>query len=235
MNCGGAIDWMCKSQIQPSRTTTMDYGSRTTTMGYGSARAARNHSEGIIMHLLYSFHYFVNDKLTVLLYFFFDAGCSCDEKSSYSRGQLTKLANVRKNATRWLSTYQMIDRYFKIQMQLSALVELLTLLPTSMIEVDIPSRGFKCFQKLQDITILFQRDGIPFSEVRGIFNPIIIFSERMEHHLGRTSSLVTNPDFEEGIMRIAKGTMLTAAQLVAVLSLVKMDMTATSVFEGIGE
>ena len=71
---------------------------------------------------------------------------------------------------------------------------------------------------------MLQRDGISFSEVRGIFNLLIIDFAEMEHHLDRTSSLVINPDFEEGIMRIAKGTTLTAAQLVAVSSPVKMDM-----------
>ena len=64
-------------------------------------------------------------------------------KVSAKLWQLTKLAVVRENATRWSSTYQMIDHYFKIQMQLSALIELLMLLPTS-IEVDTLSPGFKC-------------------------------------------------------------------------------------------
>ena len=148
-------------------------------------------------------------------------------KVSAKLRQLTKLAVVKENATRWSSTYQMIDRYFKIQTQLSALVELLTLLPTP-IEVDTLSRGFKCLQKFQDITIMLQRDGIPFSEVRGIFNLLIVDFPEMEHHLGRTSSLVINPDFEEGIMRIGKGATLTAAQLAAVSSLVKTDMPVPS-------
>ena len=44
--------------------------------------------------------------------------------------KLTKLAVVKENATRWSSTYDMVNRYFRIQLQLSALVELLELLPT---------------------------------------------------------------------------------------------------------
>ena len=99
------------------------------------------------------------------------------------------------------------------------------LLPTP-IEVDTLSWwGFKCLQKFQNITIMLQKDGIPFSDMRGGFNLLIINFPEMEHHLGRTSSLVINPDFEEGIMRIAKGSStFTAAQLVAVSSLVKIDM-----------
>ena len=127
----------------------------------------------------------------------------------------------------------MIDHYFKIQMQLSAPVELLTLLPTP-IEVDsysflgirVPS-NFKTSRSCSGA-----RDGILFSKVRGIFNLLIINFPEMEHHLGRMSSLVINPDFEEGIMWIAKGTStLTAAQLVAVSSLVKMDMPVSSLTE----
>ena len=148
------------------------------------------------MHLLYSFRYFMysfryfvlKDELTVLLYLFFVAGCSCDEKAATLKvsakiWQLTKLAVVRENATRWSSTYQMINRYFKIQMQLNVLVELLTLLPTP-IEVDTLSRGFKCLQKFQDITIMLQRDGILFSEVRGIFNLLIIDFSKWSTTLG---------------------------------------------------
>jgi hypothetical protein len=147
-------------------------------------------------------------------------------KVSAKLRQLTKLAVVKENATRWSSTYQMIDRYFKIQMQLSALVELLALLPTP-IEVDTLSRGFKCLQKFQDITIMLQRDAIPFTEVRGIFNLLVVDFPEMDFHLGTTSRLVINPDFESGIMRIVKGTPLTAAEQGAVSRLVKMDMAVS--------
>ena len=116
----------------------------------------------------------------------------------------------------------MINRYFKIQPQLSALVELLTLLPMP-VDVDTLSRGFKHLQSFQAITIMLKRDGIPFTEVRGVFNLVIVDFPEMDYHLGEESRLVINPDFELGIMRIAKGTPLTAAQQVVVSSLVKLD------------
>ena len=46
----------------------------------------------------------------------------------------------------------------------------------------------------------------------------------MDHHLSTTSRLVVTPDFESGIMRVVKGAPLTAAEQVAMSSLVKMDM-----------
>ena len=147
-------------------------------------------------------------------------------KDSAKLRQLTKLAVVRENATRWSSTYEMIDRYFRIQTQLSALVELLALLPTP-VEMDTLSRGFRCLQNFQAITIMLQRDGIPFTEVRGIFNLLVIDFPEMAHHLGVTSHLVVNRDFEAGIMRIGKETPLTVSQQRAVTSLVKVDNPMT--------
>jgi hypothetical protein len=88
---------------------------------------------------------------------------------------LTKLAVVKENATWWSSTYDMVNRYFRIQSQLSALVELLELLPTP-VEDDILSRGFKALENFQAITILLQ--------VRSIFNVLVQDFAEMEHHLG---------------------------------------------------
>jgi hypothetical protein len=61
---------------------------------------------------------------------------------------MTNLAVVWENATRWSSMYEMIDCYFKIQMQLSALDVLLELLPPPL-EVDTLSWGFRCLENFQ--------------------------------------------------------------------------------------
>ena len=61
--------------------------------------------------------------------------------------------------------------------------------------------------------------------MKGVLNLLLLVVDfpEMDHHLGTTSRLVINPDFESGIMRILKGTPLTAAEQVAVSSVVKMD------------
>ena len=137
--------------------------------------------------------------------------------------QSTKYATVRENDTRWSSTYNMVRRYFQIQPQLNALVELLQLLPTP-VEVDTLSRGFKSLKNFDAITVLLQRDGSPFVEVRNIFNVLIEDFPEMEHHLGERSSLVVDRDFEEGIMRISRGMPLRHEQQNAVKNLVKPDV-----------
>jgi hypothetical protein len=74
---------------------------------------------------------------------------------------------------------------------------------------------------------MLQRDRIPFTEVRGVFNLLVNEFPEVEYHLGVPSNLVVNPDFEAGIMQIGKGTPLTASQQLAVMSLVKLDNPVT--------
>ena len=100
--------------------------------------------------------------------------------------QLTKYSCVKANDTRWSSTYNMVRRYFQIQPQLSALMELLELLPTP-VEVDTLSRGFRHLSNFDTITIMLQRDGIPFVEVRNIFDVLVANFPEMQHHLGQHS------------------------------------------------
>lgn len=136
--------------------------------------------------------------------------------------QLTNYACVKANDTRWSSTYNMIERYFQIQPQLSALVELLELLPTP-VEVDALSRGFRHLSNFDSITVMLQRDGISFVEVRNIFDVLVLDFPEMEHHLGQRSFLVIDPDFEKGVMCISKGMPLTLEQKAAVTNLVKVE------------
>ena len=137
--------------------------------------------------------------------------------------QLTNYACVKANDTRWSSTYNMIERYFQIQPQLSALVELLELLPTP-VEVDALSRGFRHLSNFDSITVMLQQDGIPFVEVRKIFDILLLDFPEMEQHLGQHSNLVIDADFETGVMCISKGRPLTLEQKAAVTNLAKADL-----------
>jgi hypothetical protein len=101
-------------------------------------------------------------------------------------------------------------------------VQLLQLMPMQ-VDVDTLSRGFKSLKNFDAITVLLQQDGIPFVKVRNFFNVLIEDFPEMEHHLGERSSLVVDPDFEVGIMRISRGMPLTREQQNAVKNLVKPD------------
>jgi hypothetical protein len=131
--------------------------------------------------------------------------------------QLTKYACVKENNTRWSSTFNMVNRYFKIQPQLNAIVELLTLLPTP-VEVDALLRGFRSLTKFDAITVMLQREAITLVEVRNVFNIIVADYPDMRHHIGDDSHLVVYPAFENAVLSI-----LCPLQQNAVANLLRLE------------
>ncbi len=63
----------------------------------------------------------------------------------------------------------MIDRYLKIQIELSSVAALLHLLPNH-VEVDLLSRAFENLKKFDQVTVMLQRSDMTFLEAREIFN-----------------------------------------------------------------
>jgi hypothetical protein len=69
---------------------------------------------------------------------------------------------------------------------------------------------------------MLQRQGIPFVEVRHLFDAVLEdFPELGYHHLSDSAAIVTNPIFEKAIMRIAEGMYLTEEQQSAVECLLR--------------
>ena len=69
--------------------------------------------------------------------------------------ELTSYATVRENDTRWSSTFQMIDRYLRIQNELSSVVDLLSLLPNRL-EVDFLTRAHMSMKQFDSVTLMLQ-------------------------------------------------------------------------------
>jgi hypothetical protein len=116
----------------------------------------------------------------------------------------------------------MVRRYFQIQPQLNALVELSELLPTPM-EVGTLLQGFRTLSSFQSITKALQRDGIPFVEVQSFFDVLIGYFPEMglEHHLGQESSFVVDKNFEADVLAISNGVPLSLQQQAAVVNLTR--------------
>ena len=108
--------------------------------------------------------------------------------------KLTAYSTVRDNDTCRSSTFQMISRFFKIQAHLNVLVELLEFLPTHL-EIGILFNAHLSLTKIDRITVLLQRDGITFVEVRDNFKIVLKDYPGFAHHLGHSASIVENPDF----------------------------------------
>ena len=86
--------------------------------------------------------------------------------------KLTALQPVKDNDTRWSSVFTMTTRFFRIQKELSAIKDLLPLLPT-LVEVDVLEKCYVHLKKFHDINIMLQKEKITFLKVREIFDTVM--------------------------------------------------------------
>jgi hypothetical protein len=122
-------------------------------------------------------------------------------KVSAQLRKLTSLHTVKENDTRWSSAFNMVDRFFQIQTELSAVADLIPLIPT-LVECDLLAKGFVHLKHFNQITVLLQEEGITFLRVR----------EKLSGHLATDAEIVENVEFERAVVKIAKGLILTEEQ-----------------------
>jgi len=136
--------------------------------------------------------------------------------------ELMSYATVRENDTRWSSTFHMIDRYLRIQTELSSVVDLLSLLPNHL-EVDFLTRAHATMKKFDSITVMLQRDGMTFVESREIFDLFLKDYPEFAHHIGDEAAIIEDEVFEKAVMRLARGLQLTEEQRLAAQVLIKPE------------
>jgi len=122
--------------------------------------------------------------------------------------ELTSYATVRENDTRWSSTCQMIDRYLRIQNELSSVVDLLSLLPNHL-EVDFLTRAHTSMKQFDSVTLMLQRDGMTFVESRQIFDLFLKDFPDFDHYIGDTAAIIEDQVFEKAVMQIARALPLS--------------------------
>lgn len=122
--------------------------------------------------------------------------------------KLTTLRTVRENDTRWSSTFMMVERFFEIQRELSAVPDLIPLIP-NLLEIDLLAKAFVHLQAFNKITVMLQEEGITFVGVRDIFDSVLIDYPELSGHLGPGAKIVVDAVFEKAIVQIAKGVVLT--------------------------
>jgi len=122
--------------------------------------------------------------------------------------ELTSYATVRENDTRWSSTFQMIDRYLRIQNELSSVVDLLSLLPNHL-EVDFLKRAHTSMKQFDSVTLMLQRDGMTFVESRQIFDLFLKDFPDFDHYIGDTAAIIEDQVFEKAVMQIARALPLS--------------------------
>ena len=105
----------------------------------------------------------------------------------------------------------MVERFLKIQNELSSVVDLLSLLPNHL-EVDLLARAFCSMKRFDSVTIMLQRDGMSFVESREIFDLFLIDFPDFAHYISNEASIIEDEMFEKAVMQLARGMPLTEEQ-----------------------
>jgi len=136
-------------------------------------------------------------------------------KVSAQLRKLTSLHTVRQNDTRWSSTFEMISRFFRIQAELSAVSDLLPMLP-SLVECEILRKGFVHLKEFNQVTVMLQKEGITLLRVREIFDSVIDDYTALRGHLSSDAAIVVNPVFERAVVKISRGLDLSDEERLSV-------------------
>jgi hypothetical protein len=102
----------------------------------------------------------------------------------------------------------MIDRYLRIQNELSSVVDLLSLLPNHL-EVDFLTRAHTSMKQFDSVTLMLQRDGMTFVESRQIFDLFLKDFPDFDHYIGDTAAIIEDQVFEKAVMQIARALPLS--------------------------
>jgi hypothetical protein len=116
--------------------------------------------------------------------------------------ELTSYCAVLENNTRWSSTFEMVQRFLKIQTQLSGVVELLSLLPNHL-KLACLTNAFESLKKFDSVTLMLQREGMSFVESREIFDLFLKDFPAFAYHIGEDTLIVEIELFEKAVTRIA--------------------------------
>ena len=118
----------------------------------------------------------------------------------------TDLKPIKRNVTRWSSTYSMLNRFF-------ALKDILPALNNPEVNVFIPDGRkmneleglLKDFKKFESVTKALQSTSINLAEVRILFDSVKSLFPTLENRLREDASLVFDEHFQTGIVKIING------------------------------
>jgi hypothetical protein len=116
----------------------------------------------------------------------------------------------------------MVQRFLKIQTQLSGVVELLSLLPNHL-KLACLTNAFESLKKFDSVTLMLQREGMSFVESREIFDLFLKDFPAFAYYIGEDALIVENELFEKAVMRIARSLPLSEEQEALVVSLIKEE------------
>ncbi|EQC28160.1 hypothetical protein SDRG_11436 [Saprolegnia diclina VS20] len=125
-------------------------------------------------------------------------------KTNKNRGYLrqhTHLAPKVQNATRWTSTFTMLERFMAIKDHLPFLRDVVDLIPSPGAVVKVEQLIIAC-NEFHGYTLALQKDDINLLEVRQLFDELIKRYPVMARELAANAAIVKSPVFEAAVVKV---------------------------------
>jgi hypothetical protein len=125
--------------------------------------------------------------------------------------KFTDLKPVKRNVTRWSSTFEMVRRYKKIRDSIRQVDAVEEFIPTGMTHkklIDLLEE----LKKLDSVCKRLQDESISVADVRVLFDQVADDYPDMANHLRPSAKIVHAPAFEAALVKVANCVKLTAAE-----------------------
>ena len=116
--------------------------------------------------------------------------------------KVTDLEPVKRNVTRWNSTYSMLKRFFQLKPFLDDEdIDIAVLIPIGSELIKLQNL-MNDLEILQPVTLKLQESSCTILEVRRIFDYLLEKYPVMERYLSSSAAIIHSPDFESGLIKV---------------------------------
>jgi hypothetical protein len=131
-------------------------------------------------------------------------------KNAGLRRQLTSVYPVKQNATRWTSTFHMVECYRKLK----DIMPLMYDFDRTILDCSLSAREDhdlflldKPMKAMRQVALELQKDGLSLSHARLLFDALIsdFPGFELERYIGHDSSIIHSKNFESGLVKILDG------------------------------
>ncbi|ETI54594.1 hypothetical protein F443_02618 [Phytophthora nicotianae P1569] len=136
----------------------------------------------------------------------------------------TELLPVKRNVTRWSSTFAMVERYVRIRQDIKKVVAVEELIPTGGKHRKLLAL-FEHIKTFENVCKRLQRDETNMADVRLLFDSLVGKYPVMGEHLKSAAKIAHTPAFEAGVVKVINRSALSTAETTALKRFVVKDTT----------
>eukprot|EP00644_Phytophthora_capsici_P002948 jgi/Phyca11/103032/e_gw1.7.895.1 len=122
----------------------------------------------------------------------------CQVNNFAELSKVTSLHPIKRNMTRWSSSFEMLQRYIRIRPQIKTVDAVEELIPTGASHRKLVAL-LEHMKKFQSVTKKLQTEGIDLADVRLLFDSVVAEYPCMRGHLKADANIVHSPVFESAV------------------------------------